>query len=74
MRPCDPVLQRFDRALAEAYAFYDADEYDKSLDAADKLLCEANLPRYYRIKCCLPWSAAQAGSTATYPPYRKSRQ
>lgn len=51
--PRDPVLQRFDRAFTEAYAFYEADEYEKALEAADRLICEADLPRYHRIKCCL---------------------
>ena len=45
--PRDPVLERFDRTFDEAYAFYEADDYDRAFGIADDMLCEVTLPRYY---------------------------
>ena len=51
--PQDAAFQAYGRRWAESYARYEADEYGEAITVADELLCENNLPHYYRIKCHL---------------------
>lgn len=53
MSRSDNVFASYQKEYDRALSLYDNDQLDETVEVADRMLDDTNIPRYHRIKCCV---------------------